>query len=154
MALASISLKGRALRALAQREFTRAELQAKLAPYEAHEGQLQALLDELQAKGLQDDARAMQSILHRRAAKLGTRRVLSELRSKGVEADLLPEAAEALRATELQRAHLVWQRRFQTPPADATDHARQMRFLLARGFDASVVRRVLGGLPEDNHDGL
>lgn len=46
-----ISLKGRALRALAGREYSRVELERKLGSFEEAPGQLAALLDELQAKG-------------------------------------------------------------------------------------------------------
>ncbi|MGL4807537.1 MAG: hypothetical protein ACRC4O_02225, partial [Giesbergeria sp.] len=54
MAALILSLKARALRSLARREYTRAELRRKLAPHEDTEEQLDALLDVLQALGLQD----------------------------------------------------------------------------------------------------
>ncbi|MEN9669921.1 MAG: hypothetical protein RL018_198, partial [Pseudomonadota bacterium] len=48
--LPAISLKGRALRLLSGREYSRAELVKKLAPFETTEGELAKALDELQAK--------------------------------------------------------------------------------------------------------
>ena len=48
----TLSLKARALRSLARREHTRAELRRKLVPHEETEGQLDALLDALQAQAL------------------------------------------------------------------------------------------------------
>jgi regulatory protein len=48
-----------------------------------------------------------------------------------------------LRESELQRARDVWQRRFEKPPQDAAERAKQARFLAARGFDGDVIRRVL-----------
>ena len=126
------------------REFTRAELATRLAPYEEHAGQVQAVLDELQAKGVLDDVRAVQSLIHRRASRLGTRRLVRELRGKGVGAELIADAAQLLQASELERAYQVWRRKFPAPPQDTADRARHMRFLLARGFDAAVVRRILG----------
>ncbi|HOZ67624.1 MAG TPA: recombination regulator RecX, partial [Burkholderiaceae bacterium] len=46
----TVSLKGRALRLLSGREYSRAELVKKLKPFEASPGELDKALDELQAK--------------------------------------------------------------------------------------------------------
>jgi regulatory protein len=50
-----------------------------------------------------------------------------------------------LRPSELQRAREVRDRKFGAPAADAAERARQMRFLIARGFTADVVREVVSG---------
>ena len=145
MAAPQLSLKGRALRCLAAREHSRAELQRKLAPYEEEPGQLERVLDELQAKGFISEERVAASLLHRRAARLGDLRIRQELQSKGLDAPTVAQALEQLRGTERERAQVVWQRKFGTPAQDARERARQMRFLLARGFSADVVRRVVQG---------
>ena len=139
------SLKGRVLRCLAAREHSRAELLRKLAPYEEEQGQLERVLDELQAKGFISEERVAASLLHRRAARLGDLRIRQELQSKGLDADTVAQALEQLRGTERERAQAVWQRKFGTPAQDAKERARQMRFLLSRGFSADVVRRVVQG---------
>ena len=143
MGFATPSLKGRALRLLARREYARAELAARLAPHLQAGEDLEALLGELEAQGFLSDARAAESLLRRRAPRLGTQRVLQELRHKGLDAELVRAAADSLRASEFARAQAVWQRRFGTPPANAQEQARQMRFLAARGFSTEVVRQVL-----------
>jgi len=144
---AAPSLKGRALRYLAAREHSRAELERKLAPHLPPDGdgaaELARVLDELTAKGFISEARVAESLLHRRAARLGGARVLHELRAKGVSADVLADAAERLRVTELERARHVWQTRFGQPPHSAAEQARQTRFLAARGFSGDVIRRTL-----------
>jgi len=140
---AQLSLKGRALRLLGNREHSRAELERKLAPHEQEPGQLQRVLDELQAKGFIDEQRVVDSVLHRRAPRLGASRIRQELQGKGLPPALVADAVTALRATELQRAREVWQRRFGTPSAEAKERARQARFLAARGFSGDVIRRVL-----------
>ena len=144
------SLKGRALRLLAAREHSRAELERKLAAHETQPGELAAALDELQAKGFLNEARVVQSVLHRRAERLGTQRVRAELVSKGLPDELVAAAVDDLRSTEMARAHAVWQRKFDGPSADPRERARQMRFLAARGFAAETVRRVVQG--EGTHD--
>jgi regulatory protein len=138
-----LSLKGRALRLLSGREHSRAELERKLGPHEEEPGQLRRVLDELQAKGFIDHERVAQSVVHRRASKLGASRIRQELQSKGLDADLVAEAVAGLRSSELQRAQEVWRRRFEQLPADAAERAKQARFLAARGFDGEVIRRVL-----------
>lgn len=146
------SLKGRALRYLAAREHSRAELAAKLARHAEAEGGAEAVarvLDELTAKGFINEARVVESVLHRRAARLGGARVLQELRAKGLPTELLADAAEQLRGTELARAREVWRKQFGHPPADATARARQLRFMAARGFSGEVARRVVGGADDD-----
>ena len=82
----TLSLKGRALQLLARREHSRAELLRKLAAHEQSEGQLQAILDELQAKGFISQERVIESVVHRRAGKLGTARIRQELLAKGLPA--------------------------------------------------------------------
>ena len=143
-----LSLKGRALRLLGTREHSCAELERKLAPHEEEPGQLARILDDLQAKGFIDERRVVDSVLHRRAPRLGATRVRQELQAKGLSAPLIAEAVAALRGTELQRAREVWQRRFGVMPTDARERARQARFLLARGFDGDVVQRVLKADPD------
>ena len=143
------SLKGRALRLLSQREHSRLELERKLAGHETEPGQLARALDELQSRGFISEARVVESVIHRRASKLGTARVRQELQSKGLSAEAMTDALEQLRGTELERAREVWRRKFGEPAAEPRERARQVRFLVSRGFAAEVVRRVVQGA-DDN----
>ena len=97
------SLKGRALRLLSQREHSRLELERKLAEHETEPGQLAKALDELQARGFISEERVIESVIHRRAGKLGTARVKQELAAKGLSGEAVTEAMEQLRGTELAR---------------------------------------------------
>ena len=143
------SLKGRALRLLSQREHSRLELERKLAAHETEPGELARALDELQARGFISEARVLESVLHQRAAKLGTGRVRQELLAKGLAPEAMAEALEQLRGSELARAREVWARKFGQPATDPQERAKQMRFLVSRGFAAEVVRRVVRGADED-----
>jgi regulatory protein len=143
------TLKGRALRLLSQREHSRLELERKLATHETEPGQLAQALDELQARGFISEERAIESVIHRRASKLGTARVKQELAAKGLGGEAVAEALEQLRHSELERAREVWRRKFGEPATDRKEKARQIRFLVSRGFAAEVVRRVVQGASED-----
>lgn len=139
-----LSLKGRALRLLVGREHSRAELERKLAEHEEEPGQLARVLDELQGKGFISQERVIESVIHRRSARFGAARIRQELSSKGLDAEAVAQALDGLKATELERAREVWARKFGAePPQDAKERARQVRFLMARGFSGDVVRRVL-----------
>jgi regulatory protein len=144
-----LSLKGRALRLLSGREHSRVELERKLAAREEEPGQLRRVLDELQAKGFIDEQRVLESVLHRRAARLGAARIRQELQAKGLDPQMVARAVESLRSSELQRAREVWRKKFGEPPADARERGRQARFLAARGFGGEVIGRVLSGGEED-----
>ena len=139
------SLKGRALRLLSGREHSRAELERKLASFEEEPGTLAQTLDELQAKGFINEQRVIESVVHRRADKLGLVRIKQELQSKGLDSVAVAEALEGLRATECGRALAVWRKKFSAPPEDAQAAAKQMRFLASRGFGTDVIRRVVTG---------
>lgn len=142
------SLKGRALRLLSQREHSRTELERKLAQHEEVPGELAKALDELQARDFINDARAVESVVHRRAAKLGAARVKQELAAKGLSGEAVAAALEGLRETELSRAREVWRKKFEQPAVDAQERAKQVRFLLTRGFNAEVVRKIVQGADE------
>lgn len=155
----SISLRGRALRWLAQREHSRAELARKLARHAddgAEDGtepgaaaRIGALLDELGALGLLSDERAAASVLAAQAPRGGERRLKQALQQRGLAPDLVERTLAQARPDELERARALWQRRFGSPPADAAERARQMRFLAGRGFGGDIIRRVVRGAEEE-----
>lgn len=144
----TLSLKGRALRYLSQREHSRPELERKLARYTEQPDELAEALDALQAKGFISEARVVESVLHQRAAQFGSLRLRQELQHKGIAPAAIAEAVASLKDSELERAAALWRRRFEAP-TDAKERARQTRFLLARGFSGAVVARVLKGGTED-----
>jgi regulatory protein len=145
----NLSLKGRALRALAGRDHSRVELERKLGSFEEEPGQIAKVLDELQAKGFLDDQRAADSLAHRRGQKLGTARVVQEMRARGIEADAIENATQHLKATEIERAREVWRKKFGSPAQDAAERGKQMRFLITRGFSSEIIRRIVSGASEE-----
>ncbi len=157
MGFGAPSLKGRALRYLAQREHSRAELERKLARFideDADETsareQIAAALDDLSAKGFLSDQRTADSVLTSQGARFGSRRLKQTLQAKGLAPALVASTLQQARATELERAREVWRRRFGAPADDAAGRAKQMRFLAGRGFDGDVIRRVLQAGSDDD----
>lgn len=150
-----LSLRTRALQYLARREYSRAELRGKLLPHvqtdedfeqaadSAGPVELDALLDDLTARGWLSDARAATQLLHAKRSRYGTQRITHELRQKGIAEDLISAALPALKESELEAAREVWQKKFGALPQDAKGKARQMRFMQSRGFGFDVIFAVL-----------
>ena len=166
MQRAARSLRSRALQLLAQRDQSRLELRRKLLRHaraarsenvdgDAERGdaadaanraaaEVEPLLDWLEANGLLSDARFAESRVHARESRFGLLRIKSEL---GQHDLALPvELEERLAASELDRAAAVRARRFDAPPRDAAERARQSRFLLVRGFAPELVPRLMRSL--------
>ncbi|MGS0758462.1 regulatory protein RecX, partial [Roseateles sp. GG27B] len=87
----------------------------------------------LQEQGYLDEARFIDSRVHARARRFGSLRIKQELAQHGLS--LSADNQAKLKSTEFERARAVWQRKFdgQTPD-DAAAQAKQVRFLMARGF--------------------
>lgn len=143
------SLLARALACLARREQSRAELQRKLAPHAESADGLGRLLDDLEAKNLLSDRRYTEVVARSRGERFGAARIRQELRARGISDPLVREVVGDLARTELQRAREVWRKKYEAPPANATERARQMRFLAQRGFSTEVIRRVVAGRDDD-----
>ena len=137
------SLKGRALRLLSQREHSRAELERKLVRHVQEGDNLAAVLDDLQAKDFISEQRTAESVVHRRAGRMGLARIRHELHAKGLSGEAMEQALAPLQDTELERAGELWRRKFTELPTDAAARAKHMRFLMARGFSGEVASRVL-----------
>jgi regulatory protein len=149
MAKLQISLKARALRYLSAREHSRLELARKLARYAQEGDDIETLLDTLEAAKLLSQARFSESLIHRRAHRFGNSRILSELQSHGIDAEALVDIKAGLASGEVARAREVWRKKFNQPAADATERAKQMRFLLQRGFSHRAIQAAVKGGDDD-----
>jgi regulatory protein len=139
-----ISLKARAMRYLARREHSRAELRAKLLPHVGEGEEVDAVLDDLAQRNWLSDNRAAEQLAQQKRQRFGAQRIVDELRRKGIADDLISAMQPQLQATELETAREVWRRKFGELPQDVKEKARQVRFLQYRGFSLEVALRVLG----------
>jgi regulatory protein len=150
---APVSPKVLAVRMLARREYSRAELSQRLVRKGIARDDVERALDELAAAGYLSDVRYANAVVAQRSGRYGKRAIAYALREKGIAA---PEALAAMaplaETDELADARALWQQRFGAVPADDREKARQVRFLLARGYGLSVALRVLraAGTPVDD----
>ena len=142
-----MTLRERALGMLARREHSRAELARKLGPH-GDADEIAAVLDDLERENLLSNARFAEMLAHARTGRHGSVRLKAELREKGVPAEVIEATLGEARDNDLAAAQAVWLKKFGTPPGNAAERARQMRFLAGRGFPAEVIRKVLGGVLE------
>ena len=144
------SLTGRAMRLLARREHSRAELARKLAAHGTDE-EVGAALDCLSELGLLSDHRFAEAWLRSKASRFGMPRLRRDLIQRGVDPDTIDDAikAEPLE-NEYERAGQVWRTRFGTIAGDHKEWARQARFLQGRGFSTDVIRKVLREAPDES----
>jgi len=143
MACNAMTMRERALRLLARREYTRGEMARKLAPYSEDKSELDALLDDLTQRGWLSETRFVEMVVSARQGKYGSLRIVHELREKGVSEEAIAAALPEVRENELETARAVWAKKFGTLPADAKERAKQMRFLAGRGFSQELIGKVL-----------
>ncbi len=139
----AISLKARALRYLSAREHSRSELAKKLSRYAGEGDNVEALLNELEAAQFLSNERFAESLVHRRAARFGNSRIFHEMQEHGIDGEVLSSVKATLTQDEVERAIAVWQRKFASPPANATERAKQMRFLQQRGFSHNAIQAAM-----------
>ena len=136
-------LRQQAIRLLARREYTHAELARKLATQGTRE-EIEAVLAELQATHLQSDSRAAENYLRSNSSRLGASRLRHTLKTRGVTPEVIDEQlSQAALPDEIERARALWSRKFSAVPANAKEWARQARFLQSRGFAGDIIRRLL-----------
>jgi regulatory protein len=164
----SPSLKARALRLLSMREYSRKGLAAKLeesaarmlklksseedseelAPAIPVTTQIEAVLDDFEARGWLSDQRFAEALVRRRSERFGTRKIQDELAQAGVDSSKTADLLKNLKETEYQRAHELWLRKFGALATEQKERARQYRFLASKGFSSDVVSKVVTGRPD------
>jgi regulatory protein len=133
-------LKARALRHLARREHSRAELARKLAPHAESPKLLDELLEELTRKRQLCDERYAEARAHGLSRKYGAARIRQDLKARGV-ADAL--AARVSSQGDLEKARAILARKYRQVASTREETAKRMRFLQSRGFSFETIRRAL-----------
>ena len=144
-----LSLKGRALRYLSMREHSRSELALKLGRYAQESDDVQALLDSLETMNFLSTTRFSESLVNRRQARFGNQRILAELKSHGVDREQIDSVKISLLESEALRATEVLHRKYASKASDHQERAKQMNFLLQRGFSSKSIQSALRANRED-----
>ena len=139
-----------AMRLLARREHSRAELRGKLIGRGFENGLVEELLQGLEDQDLLSDERfAMSLIASRAETGYGPNRIGLELRNRGVSEELVRET--------LAKAEVNWERRvidqvarkFGSDPAQTfPEWARRAKYLERRGFGQDAIRLAIGNFEQ------
>src|SRR5664279_4434576 len=124
-----VSAKMQAVRMLARREYSRAEIAQRLHQRGVPRDDVERALDELQAAGYLSDARYAQAVVTQKTGRYGKRAIAHALREKGITApDAQAAMAPLAAADEFVDAQALWHQRFGAIPANDREKARQVRF--------------------------
>ena len=141
-----------AVGALARRMRTVAELKRLLrrrveADTEIGQTLIELIVRKLKDQGYLNDAKyaAMYSSLRRDNEKLGRRRVVTDLKTKGIHADVIDKAVDDVydEVNEERQARAYLQRKRLKQPADRKQTARIFRNLLRAGFAPMTIFTIL-----------
>jgi regulatory protein len=141
--LKAASPRAHAIRLLARREYSRAEIEQKLLAYGWSKSEVCTALEELTAMGYLSDSRYARSLTAQKAGRYSQRSIAAELKSKGVGRPEIDSAIAEAKIDDDAAMRTLWARRFGRAPADEREKARQVRFLQARGFALSAILKLL-----------
>ncbi len=138
------AIRQQAIQLLSRREYSRRELQQKLAGEHPADA-VETVLDQLAAQGLQSDTRFAEVwTRYRMNQGYGPIRIQSELRQKGIAADIVQGLVSGDTIDWFARALSTWQRKFRgRRETDPRHKAKQIRFLQYRGFTGEQIRHAL-----------
>jgi len=139
--------KNSAIYSLAMREHSRQELYKKLIQKEySADVDINKLLDELEASGYQSDQRFTESFIrYRVSCGQGKVKISNDLKMRGVSASLISQSMQQSDANWNVLASQLREKKYgENIPHDYKEKAKQMRFLLSRGFDAEMIRYAIG----------
>ena len=131
------------MRFLARREHSREELRRKLVPKLEEGEDLDAVLDDLAARGWLSDARFAEHTARAKARRFGPRKLAQYLKSRGVDEEDIAAGIRAAGQDGTAQLETIWKTRFRQPPTDERERGRQVRFLQGRGFGLEEILRFL-----------
>lgn len=137
------SLRQRALGYLARREHSRADLTRKLERAGFEPEAIGPVLDEFETKNWLSDKRFAESWVADHRARAGSVKLAYDLRQHGISDTLIETILRDNRDSELERAIAVWNKKFGSTPTNPAEKAKQIRFMLSRGFTNEIIQRSL-----------
>lgn len=147
--LTGTRLRSYAFALLTRRDYSQAELIAKLNQYAINPEEVEKLVEELAQNNYQSDQRVAELTLASQLRKgKGLQRIKQALKAKQLDAELITE--ELQEVDWLDQAYQLKLKKFGEEVAtDAKIKARQIRFLQYRGFDMGVIMKAIARTSEE-----
>ena len=147
--LTGTRLRSYAFALLTRRDYSQAELSAKLNQYAIHADEVAKLVEELAQQNYQSDQRVAELTLASQIRKgKGLQRIKQTLKAKHLDAELISH--ELQEVNWLEQAYQLKIKKFGTSvEKDQKLKAKQVRFLQYRGFDMDVILKAIARTSEE-----
>lgn len=137
-----------AMRMLAAREHSTAELRAKLVKKSDDQAAIAKLIDEFTEAGYLNDERFAEIFVRQKSqVGKGPYVIRQLLKAKGIGEQHIAAAFNNNDSDWFELAMLAYQKKFRTPIEDIKDKAKRQRFLMSRGFSSDVISKVIESCP-------
>jgi len=147
--LTGTRLRSYAFALLTRRDYSQAELSAKLNQYAIHADEVAKLVEELAQQNYQSDQRVAELTLASQIRKgKGLQRIKQTLKAKHLDAELISH--ELQEVDWLEQAYQLKIKKFgEAVEKDPKLKAKQVRFLQYRGFDMDVILKAIARTSEE-----
>lgn len=147
--LTGTRLRSYAFALLTRRDYSQAELSAKLNQYAIDADEVAKLVEELAQQNYQSDQRVAELTLASQIRKgKGLQRIKQTLKAKHLDAELISH--ELQEVNWLEQAYQLKIKKFGTSvEKDQKLKAKQVRFLQYRGFDMDVILKAIARTSEE-----
>ncbi|HQW54233.1 MAG TPA: regulatory protein RecX [Acinetobacter sp.] len=147
--LTGTRLRSYAFALLTRRDYSQAELSAKLNQYAIDADEVAKLVEELAQQNYQSDQRVAELTLASQIRKgKGLQRIKQTLKAKHLDAELISH--ELQEVDWLEQAYQLKIKKFgEAVEKDQKLKAKQVRFLQYRGFDMDVILKAIARTSEE-----
>lgn len=147
--LTGARLRSYAFALLTRRDYSKADLEAKLNQYAINPEEVANLVDELAQQNYQSDQRVAELTLASQLRKgKGLQRIKQALKAKQLDTELITE--ELSEVDWLDQAYQLKIKKFGIDvETDPKLKARQIRFLQYRGFDMGIIMKAIARMSDE-----
>ncbi len=147
------TVRNGAIRLLARREHSRAELRNKLLLRSHPLGMINTVIEQLAERGLQSDVRFAESYTRMRIRRgYGGNKIRAELLSRDVPREIIEQALAETDECWIENATHVLQKKYAKyakNDCNPRDMAKMQRFLWSRGYNSDEVKLAIERLREN-----
>lgn len=138
-----INIRSKALDFLSRRDYSYQELYQKLTKYSQDHEEIVNVLNEMVQKKFLNETRYIENFISNKSKKYGSLKIKYLLRNKVTDHELVEEIYKETEVDELDIACNLIGKKYRTPPQDANERAKYIRFLLSRGFSTSIAIKAI-----------
>lgn len=143
-----INLKAKAIDFLSRRDYSYSELYNKLKKYSTDLDAIKSVVDEMVSNKYLNEERFIENFIYSKSKKYGSLKVKHLLQAKVSDQELVNDIYQEAEIDELAVARQIWERKFKGEViTNANDRAKQIRFMLSRGFSLDLILKLLKAGP-------